>query len=1858
MDDRRIADYFVVAGLPDKLQPVDDFSKDGTYLKQCHNKAPITDITVIFPGFEESVPPEYEVIEQTPTGLLADLNHGSLRSPEVFLCFRRGRDKPPLVDIGVMYEGKERILPDSEVVELTPGGRPANVNNSAARTLLTYRRAHPSQPCNGLVVTDICVIVASKQETPPHAFCMINKNLNKGMVGSDVFLCYKKSMNRVNHITYKPDILVRYPLEDRSNFPFPISVPLFCLPVGASLECWPRVAQQPAAVFSTFVLTVSDAAEKVYGSAVTFYERYPTERVTEEQKAELDPGGVGGDDVTYHVNKCICLLSHWPFFDTFEKFLLFLYKMSLNSLQPVPIERYISHVLDDVPFPSPHRPRILLQLSAETRLILTQPEDLPLPRSGASFRQLLLNLGADNCLLLLLCALTEQKLLVHSLRPDVLTAVAEAISMIIFPFKWQCPYIPLCPLGLAEVLHAPLPFLIGVDSRFFDLYDPPTDVNCVDLDTNNITVCDEKRQLTIKLLPKKATRVLRNSLERIYHKLALFMEKQAISDRTVDTTTIDQDFQLKRREQMLELEIQEAFLRFMATILKGYRSYLLPIIKAPTIGTTDTNSLFDLQGFLRSRDRAYHKFFTMTMRTQMFIRFIEERSFVSDMDAGLAFFDECTEKVENDEVDSRLLELDESHQSERTIYIEPPEPSNNKHYVYERFELKEALFASTKRGGDKEAKTNLLVRAVLGPDEGGGGPPGSPMARRTKHEIKSAQKIARKYATSPELWAKCLLTTCYSIWFIHLPSCVLFAPSKSSVTLQLAYDVIVRMHKAGLTPADEVCYRVMMQLCGAYSQPGLAVKLLFQMKRVGVQPNAITYGFYNRAVLEATWPSNMSQSSVLWNKLRNVVLGAARFRQAGCKMANRRRRLSTATEDGDGASICSATSLTATANASNAPGVSQPVTSADEVDLMEVTIQVPELQNQSKTLELSVDVGNPESHDCRSHSLANIANSMDFSVQKFDRFRSRVGSIVRPSGLPLLSPGAAVKQQTFDSSAGLLMTGGGGGGGGAGGGLEEGAVTIPQRNRSGSCTELMSGGCSRSGIPPSGAAQPVHPPASPKPTVTSSRQDDCFRQLSRSESFANDAGILAKLKQQPPEGESGACATKAASKSRAAKSLFASGGGSNLLNLQIVSENLPLDDDGEQQQNGGSQNQDGGAKKASCESLTCRSPIKSPARTTPVTENDPLGALLTDDPEQQTAAETRGQQKCSRRFSDRGRDARVASASNIEYDQSTGAPHLFDRRNWAHKLRKNTRVVRSATFHQAGDDEEEESEEEEEEYGEYDDDGDVEDESPCNEVGVRAPLHRSSTMPIEGGDGGVGMTSSSRAATLGSTFKLPFSPSSLTSKKSNELIKGGINSLKTAATSMAKKFDDLISANSTPIKSASARGSALGLDQDGGLDEDESGEESVSAPRRKISSEFSPYAAKQHIDAWSSNLKELFSDSRKGSASNLQPLGETSAWSSQQCLLLPDNLYPKTVSARHSNSPVALELRMSTAQKCHHCQHVLYDEQIMAGWLPEDSNLNTKCQLCHKATVPFLTVQVTDHRHNPKSNSEDKRTKDEEKTGEGKEEEAEEKELTVGYNEPVLINVPYLNPLVLRKELESILYTEGDSCLTQSKFVDEHPIIYWNMVWVFERVCVCSHLPGLCLQAACICTPPGVSLKGTQHHPSWAEADHTNVLVRCLWDNPRLHEEVGQPMYILWNQDDQQSSLVSALVTDRTTVSRSVMELVIDLVRCNNMEEPMRRLASERHKLKGRHSLYRDILFLTFTVVGQDNIDLSAFDREYTAAYERLQQQHESVDECGASEPSASNAAAQATAHLFLRSDQPLSPAELYCRSYFRPLQL
>uniref|UniRef100_A0AAQ4PCL1 DENN/MADD domain containing 4A n=1 Tax=Gasterosteus aculeatus aculeatus TaxID=481459 RepID=A0AAQ4PCL1_GASAC len=872
MEDKgpRVADYFVVAGLTDLSKPLEEeLHFDDAGPKSVQPKAPITDVAVVIRSLGEEVPPGFTCVESTPSGLSAELNGASLRGPQIFLCFKRGRDKPPLTDLGVLYEWKEKLKPGCHIVQTTPSGRPANVSSSSSqRIYITYRRAPKSQPHTSLAVTDVCVVIPGKGETPPHTFCKVDKNLNSSMVfGLYLFDCVVCDVC--------PGLLCRYPEEDYESFPLPESVPMFCLPMGATVECWPEHTKHSLPVFSTFVLTGA-SGEKVYGAAIQFYEPYSEEKLSERQCSQLGLPSADGTRSIYS-NKSICLLSHWPFFQSFRSFLTFLYRYSISGPHALPIEKHISHFMQNVPFPSTQRPRILVQLSPHDSLILSQPVSSPLPLSGGSLSTLLLNLGPKNAATLLVLAVTEHKILVHSLRPAVLTSVTEALVSMIFPFHWPCPYIPLCPLALAGVLSAPCPFIVGVDSRYFDLYVPPADISCVDLDTNTISQKDDKKALTWKILPRRACKHLLSTLNKLYQQLTEGGQMNR-EDVQMEHTVTEMELDGGKSLHTLELEIQEAFLSFMAAILRGYRSYLLPITQAPSEKTTDASSLFDIQGFVKSRDRSHQRFYSLMTKTQMFSRFIEECSFVSDKDASLAFFDECVDKVS---FETRLIELDESHRSEHTVYVNPPElpplPRGEEHplcYSYSEFPVLNAELLQSLEG-PKPPSAGMAPRHSS---------PASPTAifRRSKQEIKSAQKMAKTYSSMPQMWSKCLLRHCYGLWFICLPGFVATCHSKVRA-LRTAYDVLRKMQDNKLQAPDEVCYRVLLQLCGQYSQPVLAVRVLFEMKKAGVQPNAITYGYYNKAVLESTWPSTTRGGYFLWGKLRNVVLGVLKFKHAGRK---------------------------------------------------------------------------------------------------------------------------------------------------------------------------------------------------------------------------------------------------------------------------------------------------------------------------------------------------------------------------------------------------------------------------------------------------------------------------------------------------------------------------------------------------------------------------------------------------------------------------------------------------------------------------------------------------------------------------------------------------------------------------------------------------------------------------------------------------------------------------------------------------------------------------------------------------------------------------------------------------------------
>uniref|UniRef100_A0A672JFS3 DENN/MADD domain containing 4C n=1 Tax=Salarias fasciatus TaxID=181472 RepID=A0A672JFS3_SALFA len=1744
----RVTDYFVVAGLTDKSKPLE---QDLSEAKSSGPKAPITDLAVINKSAGETVPEGFTCIDSTSSGQPANLNHGSIKSPELFLCYKRGRGKPPLIDVGVLYEGKERLIQGCEIIQATPYGRCANVNNSSAssqRIFITFRRAPPVQPQNSLAVTDICVILTSKGELPPHTFCKVEKNLNGGMWGSSVFLCYKKSVSSSNSLSYKAGLIFRYPEEDYESFPLSESVPLFCLPMGAKIECWAPDTRDPLPVFSTFVLTIS-SGEKVYGSAIQFYEPYPVDGLSEKQKIHLgllttvEKKMIPNRPV--NTNKCICLLSRWPFFEAFKKFLMFLYKLSVSGPHPLPIEKHISHFMHNVSFPSPQRPRILVQLSAHDTLILSQPVCTPLPLSGADYGTLLVNLGSENCATLLHFVLQESKILLHSLRPAVLTGVAEAVVAMIFPFQWQCPYIPLCPLSLAGVLNAPCPFIVGVDSRYFDLYDPPPDVVCVDLDTNTIYLSDEKRNSNWKSLPKKPCKSLINTLSNLHHQLATVAVRPIPQDSSaVDMTPIEADFTWHKKRTALEMEIQEAFLRFMASILKGYRSYLKPITQAPSEKATAADSLYDLQGFLKSRDRAHQKFYSILTKTQIFIRFIEECTFVSDKDTGLAFFDDCVEKVTTDPVegesyeDTRLLELDESQKSEHTVFVMPPEPPADDgsepppRYTYKGFpRLQVNLFDRPR-----------VLRPALSSRAAGASLSSSPalLAKRTKQEIKLAYKMAKRFYPHPQLWARCLFSHCYSLWFICLPAALRLAKSKSRA-MQQAYNVLLKMRTTEVEMLDEVCYRVVMQLCGVWGLPVMAVRVLVEMKKAGVHPNAITYGYYNKAVLESPWPSRNRSGLFMWTKLRNVLRGVAQFKRSLNRTASPSETILNSTS---AFSFC--------------------LTHYYPYSFFRIpfcTILSPG-GDISGSVDSAVAVVEPKSPV---EALGHVPSIVKLSSGSFDGGSEKGESVSTNDSVSLSDesapqlPGGAVgrsQQQQQRQKA-----------------FSERSCSFSAETRAGMLSEKVDHMASQMGADARILEAALSGGKSPPPNSASKA---LFTDLE--EEPEDDQGlVLGKL----PDEDS----PRAAEEEKEEKT--------DLLKRERKLTETAEDESGARGAALEREDVEVGADPLSLlvsekeESASVTS--QEPARPVPavVSRNlaeeiemymslrSPLGTKSSSMELQQAQPDVADSPQTKQTLERRSSlpVPPVKPPADPTDDTPKRSPHA---------------VTRSKTFA-------------------------VKTKTPGSAAASPGPRSSSLTALVKSSQGG------SLGSVINSISGIKMD--NLLSGPKIDVLKSGMKQAANVASKMwgavasAYYSDDEVSLSfpsrldenmlsehdldESPERRAVPGLLANGLNQSctslgssSGSSDTGRGTHQTRDCSQCRSCEALVYD-EEIMAGWTADDSNLntncpfcqtaflpllhveFHDLRTTSGFYINPSASADSIHST-------SVQPTASSSADIKTPDLLTFPEGETQEASDNRpgaHKRYDSQVNGTSLTRSNSVGGPLQGLDYPQRPGHGVSTTSLPCSLQEVSDGMGTK---------------------RPNPKPVSVPYLSPLVLRKELETLLENEGDQVIYTHKFLSQHPIIFWNLVWYFRRLDLPNNLPGLILTSE-HCNN-GVQLPVTS-----LSQDSKQVYVQLLWDNSNLHQEPGEPLYLLWRKFLEKKGTLAP--TDHQEI-RTLLNTIVRNIQTNDVYGPINLLNREIKRrpgeVKRQRSIYREILFLSLVALGRENIDIEAFDREYRTAYDQL----------------------------------------------------
>uniref|UniRef100_A0A673JZ53 DENN domain-containing protein 5B n=1 Tax=Sinocyclocheilus rhinocerous TaxID=307959 RepID=A0A673JZ53_9TELE len=282
--------------------------------------------------------------------------------------------------------------------------------------------------------------------------------------------------------TFKSKVLAHYPENIECN-PFDQdAVNMLCMPKGLSFRTQ-RDSRTPQ--FHSFLITREDGS-RTYGFVHTFYEEVTSPQICsamqtlhQMHQAEHNAsahnfespsstsslqGGYDSVRDTLYVSKAMCLITPMPFMHACKRFLSQVHRAVISHQPPpLPLESYIYNILYEVPLPPPGRS---LKFHGVYEPILCQrPGVGELPLADFPLSEAFQLLGVENLVQIFTCVLLEMQILLYSQDYQRLMVVAEGITTLLFPFQWQHVYVPILPASLLHFLDAPVPYLMGLQSK-------------------------------------------------------------------------------------------------------------------------------------------------------------------------------------------------------------------------------------------------------------------------------------------------------------------------------------------------------------------------------------------------------------------------------------------------------------------------------------------------------------------------------------------------------------------------------------------------------------------------------------------------------------------------------------------------------------------------------------------------------------------------------------------------------------------------------------------------------------------------------------------------------------------------------------------------------------------------------------------------------------------------------------------------------------------------------------------------------------------------------------------------------------------------------------------------------------------------------------------------------------------------------------------------------------------------------------------------------------------------------------------------------------------------------------------------
>lgn len=413
----------------------------------------------------------------------------------------------------------------------------------------------------------------------------------------------------------------QYPATDRRDFPLPTKIEWFCFPGGP--EIITQTERPQSKLFSFVLVGGDDGLCRCYVVCFVVYHRRSKSRGAEANEWHSTcVAFLTRIPVIEKVTKCLLVVAHaWMaanakenddtgvidnarLADTRKQLVSLCHSITLPVRGVFGVQFAIHNLTVRLMVPSmtsiymmkePVRPELRRSASVQgvhtspvksNSFIAIQQGFQPLVYSLEPIFQLFDIKTIIHLVALVLC---EYRVLVHSTQQSLLCPVAEGLCALIYPFRWQHPYVPILPRVLSEYLQAPLPYILGIHTSWLQSMlenGRPEHLVIVDVDRGTIQLQESGGPV----LPHKMTTALHHRLKTVLHP-SLFGDMEATqrelrtSIEEEESNSYDSFEGLKQeitREQRTivewgpdtEKQVRMEFVCFLAALVRGYRECL------------------------------------------------------------------------------------------------------------------------------------------------------------------------------------------------------------------------------------------------------------------------------------------------------------------------------------------------------------------------------------------------------------------------------------------------------------------------------------------------------------------------------------------------------------------------------------------------------------------------------------------------------------------------------------------------------------------------------------------------------------------------------------------------------------------------------------------------------------------------------------------------------------------------------------------------------------------------------------------------------------------------------------------------------------------------------------------------------------------------------------------------------------------------------------------------------------------------------------------------------------------------------------------------------------------------------------